>query len=427
MKAYKAPLKSLHDLQGRLTYQIDSLGQASLPTDRAIHKLDSCQQKVFTLESKLNNELQDLEMRTRNKLKVDNLPPEMSSKLSALQSSIVDLPSNSRLVAASKPVASLKQLSHTDIPEIPIQSAAGIKVEEPSTLLSVNSIPHSPALAQNMIPDELKELNNASQLQKVNSSSVDEIVSSRVSELKEVQEIQGAAQIPQSDALKSQDALKAEITKRIKTSAIDHFSGKQEKLRTAVDNISKYKLKYKKVSSIKDLPSRPPNTQKEMPVINRLVPGTALQFQKKGGDFLVDFNLYVGFKLTDRIAAGIGWNQRFAVNWNQRSINSANSIFGPRVFGEYNIGKGFATRMEVETMNTLVPPTTVKTGDSNNRQCVPGLFAGIKKEYKFVGRVKGTASIMMRIINPKEQSPYGNIVNMRFGFEFPLKKRSAEH
>lgn len=51
---------------------------------------------------------------------------------------------------------------------------------------------------------------------------------------------------------------------------------------------------------------------KEKPLIERIVPGIALQVQKKGDDLMVDFNAYAGYRFTGRITAGLGWNQRVA-------------------------------------------------------------------------------------------------------------------
>jgi hypothetical protein len=52
-----------------------------------------------------------------------------------------------------------------------------------------------------------------------------------------------------------------------------------------------------------------------------------------------------------------------------------------------------------------------------------GSFAGLKKEYKLFKRVRGTATFLYNLYNPDYKSPYSDQINMRFGFEFPMKKR----
>jgi len=49
-------------------------------------------------------------------------------------------------------------------------------------------------------------------------------------------------------------------------------------------------------------------------------------------------------------------------------------------------------------------------------------FSWFKKEYRLVKNVKGTAFVMFNLYNPEHKSPYGDVLNTRFGFEFPLKK-----
>ena len=53
-------------------------------------------------------------------------------------------------------------------------------------------------------------------------------------------------------------------------------------------------------------------------------------------------------------------------------------------------------------------------------------MTGLKKDYKFFKRVKGFTIVqfdLVRLIKPSHNSPYADVVNTRFGFEFPMKKR----
>ena len=94
------------------------------------------------------------------------------------------------------------------------------------------------------------------------------------------------------------------------------------------------------------------------------------------------------------------------------------------------LGKGFSPRLEAEVMNTYVPPFIRTTpSDLGDRQWVWGVFAGIKKDYKFLKKINGTALVMFRMFDPHRKSPYADVLNARFGFEFPMKKkvRGSEH
>jgi hypothetical protein len=138
----------------------------------------------------------------------------------------------------------------------------------------------------------------------------------------------------------------------------------------------------------------------------------------------VDFNPYAGYRFTGRTTAGVGWNQRIAYNLDKKLFNPEARVFGPRIFGEYKLWKGFSPRLEGEVMNTTVPPSTITTSlDPGQREWVWGAFVGLKKEYRFFKNVKGTALIMARIFNTDHKSPYADVLNVRFGFEFPMKKK----
>ena len=167
---------------------------------------------------------------------------------------------------------------------------------------------------------------------------------------------------------------------------------------------------------------------KGKPLIERIIPGIAFQIQRKGEDMLVDFGPYAGYRFTGRITAGLGWNQRVAYTVDHNAFNSSARVFGPRMFGEYKLWKGFSPRAEVEVMNTQTPVLTrTPTVDPPTREWVWGAFVGIKKEYKFIKSVKGTAMVMLRLFNPQYKSPYADVVNVRFGFEFPMKKSKQKN
>ena len=228
--------------------------------------------------------------------------------------------------------------------------------------------------------------------------------------------------------IQNPDSLKQFAVQEVRQVAVNHFAGKEEELKKAMEVVSKYKLKYTSLNSLGDLKKRPPNEMKDKPWIERIVPGIAIQLQKEGDNVLVDFNPYFGYRFTGRITGGLGWNQRVAYNTDMNTFNQDAKIFGPRAFAEYKLWKGFSPRAEVETMNTNVPPQPYTPNvDPLTREWVWGFFVGVKKEYKFIKSVKGTALVMMRLTDPENKSPYGDVVNVRFGFEFPMKKKLTAH
>ena len=211
----------------------------------------------------------------------------------------------------------------------------------------------------------------------------------------------------------------------VKQKAVDHFAGKQEQLKSAMDKISKYKEKYSSVSSIKDLPKRPPNPMKEKPFIERLTPGVYLQYQQKTY-YLLDVNPYVGYKLSGRFTTGVGWNHRFAWDSQYERWNKRSRIFGPRAFVDFKLGKGFVAHVEGESMNSFVPSAIHGNPDNGPREWLWSCMTGIKKEYKIYKNLKGTALIQYNLFNRYYKAPYVDRLNSRIGFEYVLKKKAEK-
>ena len=101
-------------------------------------------------------------------------------------------------------------------------------------------------------------------------------------------------------------------------------------------------------------------------------------------------------------------------------------MYGPRLFGDFVIGQGFSARLESEYMNTRIPPRFASgNADPEGREWVYSTMAGIKKDYRFLGKVKGTMFLLYNLHDTKHHSPYADKLMVRFGFEFPMKKSRA--
>jgi hypothetical protein len=230
-----------------------------------------------------------------------------------------------------------------------------------------------------------------------------------------------------NDLAKDPAAAKDQALKQVKQKAVDHFAGKEKQLQEAMDKMSKLKQKYSSLNSLSEIPKKRPNEMRNKPFIERMLPGIALQIQKRGDDLMVDFNPYAGYRLTGKLTTGMGWNQRVGYNTRSNNFSPEVRIFGPRAFGEYKIGKGFSPRLEAEVMNTFVPPfVRTISNEPGERQWVPTVFVGMKKEFRITKGVRGTSMIMLRTFNVDHKSPYADVLNVRFGFEFPIKKKSKK-
>ena len=227
----------------------------------------------------------------------------------------------------------------------------------------------------------------------------------------------------------SEEAVKEQLKSEVQRQAVNHFAGQEKQLEAAMETLSKYKLKYERVTSIADLPKKRPNPMKGKPFLERSVAGVFFQVQRKGAR-LVDVNPYMGYKFNHLITGGLGWNHRIAYDWDTHSFPHSQFIFGPRAFAQITIRKGFSGRVEGEYMNSVVP-TQFSSGrtDEKGREWVFSPMVGITKHYKFIKRVNGTMAVMYNIYDPHHRSPYANRINIRFGFEIGMKRngtRAAE-
>jgi hypothetical protein len=194
-----------------------------------------------------------------------------------------------------------------------------------------------------------------------------------------------------------------------------------------MEQIAKYKKSYSSVNSLSEIKKLPRNSLKNKPFRERIIPGFALQIHVK--NYLnFDVNPYAGYRITKKISAGLGWNQRWAMDWDNKSWVPEGRVFGPRAFGEFKLKRGFTIRIEEEAMNTSVPPYYLSPGE-NKREWIFTTMTGLKKEYRFIKNVKGFTIVQFDIVKlfvPNKHSAYGDVVNARLGFEFPMKKKNSE-
>lgn len=274
----------------------------------------------------------------------------------------------------------------------------------------INRLPNANLPDLEQLPEKLQE----------EALKIDEIGAAK-------SEVDRAGELTQViDEARSPDAIKEKAKEYVKKQAVDHFAGKEEALKNAMEKVSKLKAKYGEFSSMKNLPKRKPNPMKDKPFVERILPGITLQVQKSE-NVLIDLNPLVGYKMSGRLTAGFGWNERLAFG-KSLSVSGRERIFGPRAYTSFWIGRGYLIKAEAEMMNTYVPPSvfTPARVDFEGREWIWSLFVGLKKDYQFFKNVRGNFQILYNVYDEKDASPYADRLNMRLGFEFPLKKKAKD-
>lgn len=411
---------------------IDSLQQLNLPAGKLTAKRDSItnwrNEKLAPIKAKSDS----LRAKTIGKINSMELPPELSEHTQQLTSKIdkfdVTLPSEKLPDLSLNNSSTLPDISNP-LGEQTLPALPGADGKLPQGLSDLGE--------KAKIPEVSKLGEAGEQAQKISDvvpKNADEVSAAAEQHVTKIDAVSGVSeQVGQADQYKEtlmqkQDpaALKQQTMNQAKEAAIDHFAGKEQQLQEAMQKVAKYKQKYSSVQSLSELPKKKPNEMKGKPFIERIVPGVALQIHRRN-EWLVDFNPYAGYRLSGRLTTGAGWNQRIAYNTDSRSFASAYKIYGPRIFGEFKVIKGFSGRLELEYMNSYVPPAiAAPVTDPEQRRWIFSTMAGMKKEYRFIKNVKGTVFILYNLYDPGHRSPYGDRLIMRFGFEFPMKKKQKK-
>lgn len=391
-------IKNLNLPTTRLTARLDSLIQWKDA------KLDSIRAKVDALKSKVEEKIQSLDLPDELKGKTD----ELTAMVDKLDVSLPD---------AEFPALDLGEFNFGDIKN-PLSGTTLPELKDLNLSTDLSELTDQVKPIQekisNAVPENINDLPSAIEDEASKMVQLDD-VQKQMGEVDDLKEMAGQ--------LNDAEAVKEKLQEEIQQQAVDHFAGKEQQLEQAMETLAKYKKKYASVQSLEDLPKKRPNPMHDKPLVERLVPGIAIQIHRKD-IWLVDFNPYLGYRFNERLTAGLGWNQRLGYNFEENEFQPELRIFGPRVYGEFMVAKGFSGRLELEYMKTTVPSqfSSGKT-DEKGREWVFGTMVGLKKEYSFVKSIRGTVMLLYNIYDPDHRSPYGDKLNVRFGFEFPMKKR----
>jgi hypothetical protein len=422
---YQAAISRIDAQAVKLNHKIDSLNNLRLPSGKLSARLDSLNAIRKKTVEKLNMRLSDLKSRTVDKLSKVELTPGMEGPVGEFTSKINGF-----------------KIADNDFIKIPPLEINGISLPDVNGLPDIsglNDLGKISGLSQietplgdaGQVAEQLKgvseDVKNIAQGNLEDVTHIPDAIEQQAENLDAVRELQKQSGIvdeykDQLQNLNDPEALKKQALEMAKKEAINHFAGKEEQLKAAMDKISKYKQKYSSVSSLKDLPKRPPNAMKGKPLIERIVPGVYFQFQHKNA-YLLDINPYVGYKLSGRFFTGLGWNQRFAYDKKQNGFIPEYRIFGPRTFVDFRLGKGFIAHAEAELMNTFVPTSIKVLPEIGSREWIWSFQMGMKKQYKIYKNLNGTVLLQYNFINQYFKTPYVDRLNSRIGFEYNLKKK----
>jgi hypothetical protein len=436
---YKQKMAALQGSRLKLTGTIDSLQSQNLNADGPLRQLDSINNLSSVHAASLNTKMEALKGKAMKNINDLGLPDDLTAKASGV---------TQKIDGFQLPVKDLN-IPELDLPDNPLKNLDGLNTSITSPVGEIGNLPSIDGLGK--VGDLSQVTGKVGDLSGV-TGKVGE-VTGKVGEYgKDLQEVTGAVGDPQkmSGVLEEKAADVAglpaapdakslmgdvpalpvnpgevkDLAGAQVQQAVNHFAGKEQVLEEAMAKMSKLKQKYSSLNSLSEIPKRRPNEMRGKPWMERVLPSLTLQVHGKGEFLMVDINPAAGYRFTGKLMAGLGWNHRVAYSKKFDAFSNLPRVYGPRSFVEYKIGKGFSPRAEFELMNAPVPPLIQKiTADYSDRQWVSGAFIGIKKDYKIFKNIRGTSMVMLRLYNQHHKSPYADVVNVRIGFEFPMKKK----
>lgn len=239
--------------------------------------------------------------------------------------------------------------------------------------------------------------------------------------LKPVSELQDklseAEQIPKEylsevEKFKDKDYLLEQGKDQAMEMAIDHFSGHADKLKAAQDLLKKVKKDYDEVQSIHELPEKTKHSLSETPLKERLNYGGNFQFHQ-GKPISIDISLTISYKITKKIASGIGGTYRYSIPTTKSKFPYIvdEGVYGFRTFGDYVFYKSFYVHLEYESLKKVSHSldNDLKTG-----KWISGGLFGIGKEYNITKKVKGNVVFLYNILH-NSKSPYQKPYMVRMG------------
>jgi hypothetical protein len=418
---YQKQISTINNARTKVQHKIDSLNNLQIPTQQLTQQLDSLNhlqtEKLQLATTKINN----LKSKATKSLDAIQLPTELQGPVNNLKQSITGF----ELPATNSQNLSIGNVDLPNLPNVQLPTLTDQIKLDPNLKSFSSELTQLNGLGNNLgtYAQDVKQLTQGN-LNKI--KSVDKLIENKVSGIEGMEQLQEGKALmdkakPDSAALANM--AKEAVQEQILNAAQDHFAGKQEVLQQAMDKMSKLKNKYSEVKSLAELPKRLPNPLKGKPFIERLVPGVSFQIQKSQF-LLVDVNPTLLYKIRPRLSAGAGWNERLPFDgW--KILGGNERVYGPRMIVQFLWTKGINFRLQPEVMNTTIPPVLASSLglDPSYRKWITSVFAGIKKEFTVYKTIKGNSELLYNFRDKDGMSPYADKVNVRFGFEFPMKKK----
>lgn len=435
----------LDSTRQRLQNRIDSLRGTPNPDTLDIASLESMRNKTDSIQfvlSGLSGNATVLPDQVENiQSAVQNLNAKMNEKLglfaqngatglstSAIPSSnLLNKINTPSLPNVSGPVTGLQGA----VPNLP--AAPGVNMPDANLSLPAVDVPSVPSVVNfGKAGDVFKDVSgygsDVKALSDGNLDAVKDVPGKLEEKAMGTEQFHGMSkQISEVDKLKryyDPDVAKEEALNKAKEEAVNHFVGHEEELKEAMNKLSELKAKKPDTEGVVDLFAKRQKPLQGKIFRERLIPGLSIQFQNQKS-FWLDINPHVGYRVSGRFTAGIGWNQRLSYDFDHWKWDWVNRMYGPRSFVHFKFKENFYLKAEAEVMNAPYKGEYFTSGvEAKGRRWIGSYFAGIKRDFQFAKSLKGNVQVLYNLYNPDKLSPYVNRLNVRIGIDFLHKEEN---
>ncbi|NEM97420.1 hypothetical protein [Pontibacter burrus] len=206
---------------------------------------------------------------------------------------------------------------------------------------------------------------------------------------------------------------------RAMKAAGNHLAGQQAELNKARRELDKYKGRFEKVESVRDMPKGflKLNPLKGRPWQERVIVGSLWQFGSRER-FVVDMAPYAAWRWTDKLSTGAGGQYRLSLSLKEKPwVSGQDKVAGVFVFTDVDVYKGLFARLHYEHLSAPVPVKTAPgLAEAQTQAWVPGLSLGAGKRYTFYKAIQGYALVEYNLLHEHGVTPYLQPLQARIGF-----------
>jgi hypothetical protein len=271
---------------------------------------------------------------------------------------------------------------------------------------------------------DIKNLKDGADLEKLDVEAEEQL--NRVHQLKGLNaEMDKAKQMQaQQTALlqryRDKKLLQEEITRKASNVANDYLGQHTAAVKSAQAQLAKSKKGLSAIKNVKDVFKKKSDELDGKKFYQRLVPGVTLQMHNNKV-FNVDLATQIGYRLTPRFTAGVGFTYRAAINDKFKYLVSSEGVYGTRTYFDFAALKGIYVHGEFEYLKLNPKKFSQPLTQEPDRTTVCASYFGLGKKFNISRKIKGSIVGLYRV-EYSGSLPTMNKLNVRLGFDYVIRK-----